>query len=148
MDSFERTEKDKLIRGKKKKSVYFSTMCDVFQPSKQILETSFKIMKMLLEYSFDIIILTKGFIPLNFIELFSKYPDKIKVQIGLITLDNKILNLLEPDAPYSEKRLENIINLQKIGVYPTLRLDPMFPKINSFKGTDSKEDLELLFSDR
>lgn len=138
-------------RGKKKKPVYFSTMCDIFQPNQFIRESAYKVISLLLKNGFSIIILTKGEIPseekkeYDFISLFSKYPKQISIQIGLTTLDDKVLSSIEPGAPNSKTRLSNIEKLIKIGIIPTVRLDPMFPSIKGGIETDSDKKLSILF---
>jgi DNA repair photolyase len=162
-------EKKKTCKGKKRKPVYFSTMCDIFQPNQFIRESAYHVISLLLKHGFQIIILTKGEIPTkgdekkddarddarddakeekkegDFISLFAKYPKQISIQIGLVTLDDKVLSVIEPGAPKASVRLANIERLIKIGITPTVRLDPMFPQVTTGGGTDSDKQLSALF---
>ncbi len=69
----EMLEKDLDKKRKLPRWVSFSTASDAFQNVDEILDITYKTMKLLLERGISISFLTKGFIPSDFIELFRKY---------------------------------------------------------------------------
>jgi DNA repair photolyase len=71
----ERLEKE--LDRKKKLPVWvsFSTASDAFQNMDEILDITYRTMKLLLERGIGISFLTKGFVPSDFIELFKRYTD-------------------------------------------------------------------------
>jgi hypothetical protein len=73
--------------------------------------------------------------------LFKKHSLKITGQIGLISVDEKILNILEPNAANIYQRLKQFEKLVKIGVKMSARCDPMVYGL-----TDTSEQLQNLFS--
>lgn len=131
------------IRRKRGKpvAVYFCPSCDPFQPLPEVQQITFEVMKILLENNIGVQFVTKGKILDEVFELFEKYNSKIAGQIGLVTADDNILSIIEPNATKVQKRLEQLERLIKIGVKMSTRCDPM---IHNF--TDSDEQLHSLFS--
>jgi len=130
-------------RRKNPKPLYicFNTSSDCFQPEGEILQTTFDLMKFLLERDIGISFLTKGYIPDEFIHLFSKRKDKVYVQIGLVSLEKSYQEIFEPGAAPPDQRIGNIKRLKDKGLQVEVRLDPIFPNM-----TDSEEVLSSLFN--
>ncbi|MDI6854880.1 MAG: radical SAM protein [Deltaproteobacteria bacterium] len=120
--------------------VAFSTASDAFQDIDEVLEVTYKVMKLLLERGIGVSILTKGEIPAEFLHLFSRYPNLVTVRLGLTTMDNPLRRLFEPHAPPPGRRLAAIRNLVEAGVKVSVRLDPVIAG-----ATDGEEGLENLF---
>lgn len=131
------------IKRKRKKpaAVYFCPSCDPFQPVLQIQQITFDVMKTLLEYDIGVQFVTKGKIPEEIFELFEKHSSKIAGQIGLITVDDEILSVIEPAAAKAKDRLDHLERLIKIGVKASVRCDPLIYGV-----TDADEQLQDLFS--
>jgi DNA repair photolyase len=131
------------IKRKKKKpvAVYFCPSCDPFQPVPEIQQVTFRVMKILLENGIGIQFLTKGSISEEIFKLFKKYNSKIAGQIGLITLDQSILSMIEPNATDAHQRLEQLEKMVKIGIKMSIRCDPVIYGL-----TDTDEQLQSLFS--
>ncbi len=132
------------IKRKRKKpaAVYFCPSCDPFQPIPQIQQTTFDVMKTILENGIGVQFVTKGKVPDNFFELFKKYHSKIAGQIGLISTDDNKLSVFEPSAAKGQERLDQLERLIKIRVKMSVRCDPI---IHGF--TDADEQLQSLFSE-
>ena len=130
-------------RRKKPKPLYvcFNTSSDCFQPEEEILQITLDVMKFLLERNIGISFLTKGYIPDEFIHLFSKWRDKVYVQIGIVSLDRSYQEIFEPGASPPEQRIENLRRLKDSGLHAGVRIDPIFPRI-----TDSEEGWNSLFN--
>ncbi len=120
--------------------VYFSPSCDAFQPVKQIMDTTFSLMSILLERGIGISFLTKGHIPDKFIALFKAHNNLVQAHLGVTTLNSRIQRLIEPHATTPKIRLKNISSLINIGILPEIKLDPLLPGL-----TDSINNLEPLF---
>ncbi len=119
--------------------VYFSPSCDVFQPVKQILDTTYSLMALLLKKGIGVSFLTKGRIPDRFIALFKSHSNNVNAHIGMTTLNRQLQKQIEPHAATPGTRLKNIRALTQIGILPELRLDPLIPGL-----TDSTSNLEPL----
>jgi len=131
------------IKHKRKKpaAVYFCPSCDPFQPISQIQQVTFDVMKTLLGNDISVQFVTKGKISEKVFGLFEKHRSKIAGQIGLTSVDDKILSVIEPTAAKAQERLGQLERLIKIGVKMSVRCDPM---IHGF--TDADEQLHSLFS--
>lgn len=119
--------------------ITFSTASDAFQQTEEVLNITYRTMKILLERGIGISILTKGFIPTEIIGLFRKYPDRVKARIGIVSLNEDYRRLFEPLTASPKKRLLNIRNLIDAGIETSVRIDPIIPGI-----TDSEGEIEHL----
>jgi DNA repair photolyase len=131
------------IKRKRKKpaTVYFCPSCDPFQPILQIQQVTFDVMKTLLENDIGVQFVTKGIISDEIFGLFEKHRSKIAGQIGLTTVDDKILSLIEPAAAKALERLNQLELLIKMGIKMSVRCDPLIHGL-----TDTYEQLHSLFS--
>ena len=120
--------------------VYFSPSCDAFQPVKQVLDTTYSLMDLLLKRGIGVSFLTKGHIPDRFIALFKSHSKIVQAHIGITTLNNQLQKLIEPHAATPKTRLKNISTLVNIGILPEIKFDPLIPEL-----TDSNNNLEPLF---
>ena len=64
-------------------------------------------------------------------------------QIGLVSLSEKYWKSYEPHTPSPEQRIENIWKLEKIGISPEIRIDPIIPFITD-RETEMASLLERL----
>jgi len=119
--------------------VYFSPSCDAFQPVKQVLDTTYRLMTLLLKRGIGVSFLTKGRIPDRFIALFGSHSDNVNAHIGITTLNRQIQKQIEPHAATPGSRLKNIRALIQIGILPEVRFDPLIPGL-----TDPVSNLEPL----
>jgi DNA repair photolyase len=126
-------------KRKKPVLVYFSTACEPFIPYQPVLDSLYDVMKLLLENSVDLLISTKSKIPGLFLELFSKFPGRVSVQVGLTTSNDKVRKLIEPYAPTVSQRLETLCALVDLGIASEVRSDPLIPEL-----TDTEESFETL----
>jgi len=121
--------------------VVFSPSSDLFQPIPEVLETTYELLRLLLEYGVRVSLLTKGEIPDRHLELLARHAPLVKASIGLITVDQRILDLFEPSAATARRRLDQIARLVGLGVPTEACVDPIIPGV-----TDDPDHLEELFS--
>ena len=119
--------------------VNFSSSCDAFQPVRQVLNTTYSLMALLLRKGIGVSFLTKGCIPDRFIALFKSHSKNVQAHIGITTLSRQLQKKIEPHAATPDARLKNIRALTKIGILPEVRFDPLIPGL-----TDSTNNIELL----
>lgn len=119
--------------------VYFSPSCDAFQPVKQVLDTTYSLMALLLKRGVGVSFLTKGRIPDRFIALFKSHSNNVNAHIGITTLNRQLQKQIEPHAATPGARLKNISALTRIGILPEIRIDPLIPGL-----TDSTSILDSL----
>lgn len=119
--------------------VYFSTACEPFVPNQLVLDLLFNVMKLLLDYGIPLLISTKSSIPERFIHLFTQFPGMVNVQIGLTTAEEKVRQLLEPNAFPVKARLESLKALYDHNISAEIRMDPLIPGL-----TDTEQSFNML----
>ncbi|MBT3880864.1 MAG: radical SAM protein [Candidatus Scalindua sp.] len=130
--------------GRKRKVpefVYFSPSCDAFQPIKEVLDTTYSLMAILLKKGIGVSFLTKGRIPDRFIALFKLHSNSVNAHIGITTLNRQIQKQIESHAATPGARLKNIRALTQIGILPEIRFDLLIPGL-----TDSADNLDPLLN--
>lgn len=132
--------KEEISRKRNKpQAVYFSPSSDIFQPIPEVLELSHLILKYLLTGGIGIAFLTKGYIPDKTLKLLLTHSGKVRVQIGIITTDQTIRRVFEPNAANINIRLEQTAKLVKGGVATEARIIPIIPGI-----TDKPDTIDQL----
>jgi DNA repair photolyase len=139
-NTLEKLRKELCRKRMKPAFVYFSPSTDPFQPVAVVLTLAYDIFSFLIDQNIGIAFVTKGKIPDKHMALFGAHPGLIRAQIGLISLNNHILQVFEPKCPPAEVRLRQIGTLTRMGVQTEARLDPILPGL-----TDDSETLESLF---
>ena len=132
----EKLERELVRKRKTPTFVYFSPSCDTFQPVKQVLDSAYSLMELLLRKGIGVRFLTKGSIPNKFIKLFKSHSNIVQAHIGITTLSRQLQKLIEPHAATPNARLKNINSLTEIGILPEIKFDPLIPEL-----TDSVDNL-------
>ena len=120
--------------------VIFNTASDSFQAHPDILDITYQTMKILLERGISLSVLTKGWIPDRFIEMYERFSELITARIGLVSIAPHYRNVFEPGTATVEQRLSNIDQLKEIGVDVSVRIDPIIPFY-----TDDSDSIRSLF---
>ena len=128
-------------RRAKPRAVYFSPSSDIFQPVPEVIELGYSILEFLLSKGIGIAFLTKGYIPNKTLKLLMAHPDKVRVQIGIITADESIRHVFEPNAASINTRLEQMAKLVESSIATEARVIPILPGI-----TDASDSIDQLFS--
>jgi len=138
-NSLEALHRELPRKRKKPGLVYFSTACEPFMPFERVLTTLYGVMQLLLENSVFVSISTKSRVPSKFLQLFSKYPKLVHVQVSMTMADDRVRQLLEPNAPPIPERLKTLRDLIDHGVQAKVRMDPLIPEL-----TDTEESFVSL----
>lgn len=123
------------------RAVSLCTATDPFQPFPSLLSVTYQAAEMLLGRGITVTFLTKGFIPNEFVALFSRFSDLVRARIGLLSLDPRYHRTFEPGTAPPEVRLENLRRLRAAGIAAGIRHDPVIPGV-----TDRPEALDCLFA--
>ncbi|MFQ5874958.1 MAG: radical SAM protein [Dehalococcoidia bacterium] len=134
--------KDELAHKRTKpQAVYFSPSSDLFQPVPEVLALGYRILEFLFSQGIGVAFLSKGHIPDKTMRLLLNHADEVRAQIGIITLDEDVQRMFEPNAASPCVRLEQIVTLVAGGIATEARLDPILPGL-----TDTPDALRHLFS--
>jgi DNA repair photolyase len=120
--------------------IILNTSSDCFQSHPDILNVTYRVIEILLDYGIGISFLTKGTTPFRFFNLIGRSPEKIFAQIGIVSLSESYWERYEPNTPSPEKRMENIQRFKEIGIIPEIRVDPVIPFV-----TDTETEIKNLF---
>lgn len=138
----EQVERELKRKRKKPIAVYFCPSSDAFMPVQDVLDQSYRTMKLLLDQGVGVQFVTKGAIPDRFFDLFTMRPELVAGQIGLTTLDAELNAAIEPHAAPASRRLDDLGQLIDIGVTASLRADPLIHGV-----TDDDQGLNALFAE-
>ncbi len=128
-------------KRKMPQAVYFSPSSDLFQPVPEVLELGYRVLELLFSQGIGVAFLSKGHIPNKTMNLLLSHVDKVRAQVGIITLDEDIQRMFEPNTASPKVRIKQIAKLVVGGIATEARLDPVLPGL-----TDSKDALRQLFS--
>lgn len=136
----EQVERELQRKRKRPLAVYFCPSSDAFMPVDEVLEQSWRTMRLLLSEGVGVQFVTKGAIPDRFFDLFARHHQLVAGQIGLTTLDEYLGSAIEPNAAPAQRRLADLGRLIRIGVTASLRTDPLIRGV-----TDDEDSLAALF---
>ena len=120
-------------------AVCFSSSSDLFQPVPEVLDLAFDVLDLLLRRRIGVVFLTKGRIPRRHMDLLTANAPWVRAQIGLVTLDRRLLRIFEPRTATPYVRLEQARTLVDAGIATQVRLDPILPGV-----TDDPDALHAL----
>ena len=106
--------------------VHFGGTADPFYYAEKQDRATLSILHILNEHNYPTVLSTKGTMVSND-EYVKKLNMPLVLQITLTTLDEKIANIMEPNAPTPQERLTTIKELSDMGFYVTVRNEPYFP---------------------
>ncbi len=116
------------------RAVSLCTATDPFQPFPSLLSVTYQAAEMLLNRGITVTFLTKGFIPNEFVALFSRFSHLVRARIGLLSLDPRYHCTFEPGTAPPEVRLENLRRLRAAGIPTGVRHDPVIPGVTDRPG--------------
>ncbi len=137
----EQLEGELIHKRNKPHAVYFSPSSDIFQPLPEVLELCHSILEFLLSKGIGIAFLTKGYIPDKTLKLLINNADKVRAQVGIITHDDNIRKIFEPNAASIDVRLGQMAKMVACGIAVEARLVPILPGI-----TDTPDSIEHLYN--
>ena len=109
-------------KRKRPQAVYFSPSSDLFQPVPEVLELGYHVLEFLLSRGIGIAFLSKGYIPKKIMSLLLKHADNVRAQVGIITLDENVQHMFEPNTADPDTRIAQIARLVSGGIATEARL--------------------------
>jgi DNA repair photolyase len=126
------------LRRSKPGTVFISSACDAWQPIEAGYRLTRRCCELLLEFGFQINLLTKSALVLRDLDIFSGRD--VNVGVSIATLDERLSKLWEPRAAIAEERLQVIEAARKAGLKTTIMFAPLLPFLS-----DGPDSLDLLF---
>jgi len=109
---------------------YMGATSDIYQPLEKDLNLTRDVIKLFLKRRLPLVLGTKSTLILKDLDILSQMASKelIEVSITLITLDEKLAKIIEPNAPSVENRLNLISNLTEANIPVSIHVAPFIPK--------------------
>jgi DNA repair photolyase len=132
---YAKTNAPELLKKETKKAkrdvVALSGVTDPYQPAERKYGLTRKILEILGDNGFPVLIGTKSDLVLKDVDILSEISKKswCAVFTTIVTFNEKLLPLLEPFAPSPERRLEAVRKLNKAGVQAGVDFTPIIPHI-------------------
>lgn len=120
--------------------VVLSPSSDPLPPLREVRDETLKALSLLLSRGVGVHVMTRGRISRRFVGLLAEHRDRVKVAVGVTTLDRLSGRSLEPRAATPGGRIADIGRLVAEGVDVEVRLEPLIPGLN-----DTRENLAPLF---
>ena len=121
----------KEVKKAKRDVVALSGVTDPYQPAERKYGRTRKILEILRDEGFPVLIGTKSDLVLRDVDILSEISEKswCAVFTTITTFNEKLLSLLEPFAPSPERRLEAVKRLNEEGVQAGVDFTPIIPYI-------------------
>ena len=115
-NTLEKLKSELLRKRAKPQVVYFSPSSDIFQHIPEVLELSHLVLEFLLTRGIGVAFVTKGRIPERTLNLLLNHAEQVRAQIGMVTDDDNIRRLFEPNAATVELRLNQMAMMIEGGI--------------------------------
>ena len=124
---------EKALRAKRKKCMIGTgAMCDPYLHAEEKLKLTRKCLKLIDQYEYGVVVLTKSNRVLRDIDLLKAINKKTKavVQMTMTTYDEELCKIVEPNVSTTRERFEALMQLKKAGIPTVVWLTPILPFIN------------------
>lgn len=117
-----------LERLDRSKPVSMANSSDPYTPEEAQNLQMRKMLPLLINNGFKLLIVTKSDLVMRDIDILSK--GRVCVSMTVTTLNERVAKKLEPFAPHPVKRLRALEALSRAGIPTMIRLDPLIPGVN------------------
>ncbi|MBY0527002.1 MAG: radical SAM protein [Gemmataceae bacterium] len=138
-DVAERVAAELASRRQRPRAVYLSPSTDPFMPLAAVQTATAQVVEVLATHDVESWLMTRGFIRPSALDVLAKHRERVKVSVGLTTVDRNMQRVLEPLAAPPRLRLRQIAQLRRLGIRVQVELAPLLPGL-----TDTRENLEPL----
>jgi DNA repair photolyase len=138
-DTPERLAKELSNRSRRPRAVYISPSTDPFMPLAEVQAETSRVVEVLAEHDVEAWLMTRGFIRPAALDVLTMHRDRVRVTVGVTTLDRRIRQQLEPLAAPPRMRLRQIVQMRERDVPIQVEVAPLVPGV-----TDTRESLAAL----
>jgi len=127
----------KEVRRKREGVVYLSSMTDPYQPVEREYELTRRLLEILVERDWPVLVQTKSPLVLRDIDVLRRF-SQVRVGMTIVTLGEEVRRVMEPRAPSVDGRIQALEELKERGIGTFAFIGPILP------GTSVEEVLELV----
>lgn len=138
-DSAEKLAAELHERRQLPRAVYVSPATDPFMPLAEVQQETARIVAVLADHGVEAWLMTRGLIRPSVLDVLERHRQRVKVIVGLTTLNRELQRTLEPLAAPPRLRLRQIARLQELGVRVQVETAPLIPGL-----TDQRANLTAL----
>jgi DNA repair photolyase len=138
-DTVERLDAELSRRREKPRAVYVSPSTDPFPPLAEVQAETARVVEVLAAHGVTAWLMTRGYIRPSPLRVLAAHRERVKVTVGLTTLDRNLQRILEPLAAPPRLRLRQLAQLRDLGIAFQVALEPLVPTV-----TDTRENLASL----
>jgi DNA repair photolyase len=138
-DVAEKLAAELAARRKRPRAVYVCPSTDPFPPLAPVQATTARVVEVLAQHGVDAWLMTRGFIRPSVLDVLAEHRERVKVLMGLTTLDRTLQRTLEALAAPPRRRLRQLAELRRLGIAVQVALEPLVPGV-----TDTRANLEPL----
>ena len=109
--------------------VLLSSVTDPYQPVERRFQLTRRLLKILLEYGYPIVVQTKSTLVLRDIDLLTRF-DGCEVGFTIITIDEEVRRVFEPRSSPTPQRIEALGELHDVGLSTYAFIGPLLPHLS------------------
>jgi DNA repair photolyase len=126
-------------RRRKPRAILISPSTDPFPPLAAVQAEAARLVPVLAERGVDAWFMTRGYIRPSPLQILAAHRERVKVTVGLTTLNRALQRVLEPLAAPPQLRLRQITQLRALGIPVRAAVEPLIPGV-----TDTRSNLSAL----
>jgi DNA repair photolyase len=126
-DTAVRLDSELSARRRLPRAVYVCPSTDPFPPHVEIQDEAARVVEVLAAHGVETWLMTRGFIRPAALRTLAANREKVRVTVGLTTLDRSLQRVLEPLAASPSLRLRQIARLRGLGIPVQVSLEPLVP---------------------
>jgi len=133
-DTCARLTAELAARPRPPRAVYVSPSTDPFPPLAEVQAATARVVETLASHGVEAWLMTRGYIRPATLEVLAAHRDRVKVTVGVTTLDRTLQRVLEPLAAPPRLRLRQIARLRSLGIAVQVALEPLVPGLTDSRG--------------
>lgn len=138
-DNVERIDEELAARKHKPRAVYVSPATDPFPPLAEVQAETARVVEALARHGVSAWLMTRGLIRPSALRVLEAHRERVKVTVGITTMNRELQRVLEPLAAPPRLRIRQIGRLRELGIESRVSIEPLVPGL-----TDTRENLESL----
>jgi DNA repair photolyase len=138
-DVAERLDAELAARRRPPRAVYVCPSTDPFPPLGEVQAATARVVEVLARHRVEAWLMTRGYIRPSVLDVLARHAERVRVLLGITTLDRALQRVLEPLAAPPRLRLRQLGELQSRGIAVQVALEPLVPSL-----TDTRGNLEPL----
>jgi len=109
--------------------VLLSSVTDPYQPLERRFQMTWRLLKILLDYGYPVVVQTKSTLILRDLDLLTRFED-CQVGFTIITIDEAVRRVFEPRSASTPQRIDALGELHDVGLSTYAFIGPLLPHLS------------------